>query len=181
MKVEERILSNLENLIAQYEAELTFLQNRSMNKFDTTQLPKVIQNMVKLATAKTPSFSNISAVAVSNFVLSHLFGQIRPVINDPIYSDDKIGINTYSIIISRSGSGKDSTYQALSKAVSEAHELIASQHLLELEEKAKQKFIRDAKKTTPDLDESIITRDAYEHIIDKPETTIASLGSTRGK
>ena len=69
MKVEERILSNLENLIAQYEAELTFLQNRSMNKFDTTQLPKVIQNMVKLATAKTPSFSNISAVAVSNFVL----------------------------------------------------------------------------------------------------------------
>ena len=180
MKVEERILSNLENLIAQYEAELTFLQNRSMNKFDTTQLPKVIQNMVKLATAKTPSFSNISAVAVSNFVLSHLFGQIRPVINDPIYSDDKIGINTYSIIISRSGSGKDSTYQALSKAVSEAHELIASQHLLELEEKAKQKFIRDAKKTTPDLDESTVTRDAYEHIIDKPETTIASLGSTRG-
>ena len=180
MKVEERILSNLENLIAQYEAELTFLQNRSMNKFDTTQLPKVIQNMVKLATAKTPSFSNISAVAVSNFVLSHLFGQIRPVINDPIYSDDKIGINTYSIIISRSGSGKDSTYQALSKAVSEAHELIASQHLLELEEKAKQKFIRDAKKTTPDLDESAVTRDAYEHIIDKPETTIASLGSTRG-
>ena len=180
MKVEERILSNLENLIAQYEAELTFLQNRSMNKFDTTQLPKVIQNMVKLATAKTPSFSNISAVAVSNFVLSHLFGQIRPVINDPIYSDDKIGINTYSIIISRSGSGKDSTYQALSKAVSEAHELIASQHLLELEEKAKQKFIRDAKKTTPDLDESTVTREAYEHIIDKPETTIASLGSTRG-
>ena len=60
MKVEERILSNLENLITQYEAELTFLQNRSMNKFDTTQLPKVIQNMVKLATAKTPSFSNIS-------------------------------------------------------------------------------------------------------------------------
>lgn len=180
MKVEERILSNLETLIAQYENELTFLQNRSMNRFDTTQLPKVIQDMVKLATAKTPSFSNISAVAVSNFVLSHLFGQLRPVINDPIYSDDKIGINTYSIIISRSGSGKDSTYQALSKAVSSAHELINKQHLSELEDKARQKFIKDAKKTTPDLDESAVTREAYAHLIDKPETTIASLGSTRG-
>ena len=42
MKVEERILSNLETLIAQYENELTFLQNRSMSRFDTTQLPKVI-------------------------------------------------------------------------------------------------------------------------------------------
>ena len=70
MKVEERILTNLEALIKQYESELTFLQNRSMNKFDTSQLPQVIQDMVKLATAKTPSFSNISAVAVSNFVLS---------------------------------------------------------------------------------------------------------------
>lgn len=180
MKVEERILTNLEALIKQYESELTFLQNRSMNKFDTSQLPQVIQDMVKLATAKTPSFSNISAVAVSNFVLSHLFGQLRPVINDPIYSDDKIGINTYSIIISRSGSGKDSTYQALSKAVSAAHELINAQHLIELEDKARQKFIRDAKKTTPDLDESTVTREAYEHLIDKPETTIASLGSTRG-
>ena len=180
MKVEERILSNLETLIAQYENELTFLQNRSMSRFDTTQLPKVIQDMVKLATAKTPSFSNISAVAVSNFVLSHLFGQLRPVINDPIYSDDKIGINTYSIIISRSGSGKDSTYQALSKAVSSAHELINKQHLSELEDKARQKFIKDAKKVTPDLDESSVTREAYAHLIDKPETTIASLGSTRG-
>ena len=180
MKIEERILSNLETLIAQYENELTFLQNRSMSRFDTTKLPKVIQDMVKLATAKTPSFSNISAVAVSNFVLSHLFGQLRPVINDPIYSDDKIGINTYSIIISRSGSGKDSTYQALSKAVSSAHELINKQHLSELEDKARQKFIKDAKKVTPDLDESTVTREAYAHLIDKPETTIASLGSTRG-
>ena len=98
MKLEEQILTKLKSLIDQYEAELTFLHGRSMNRFDTTQLPQVIQDMTKLATAKTPSFSNISAVAVSNFVLSHLFGQIRPVINDPIYSDDKIGINTYSII-----------------------------------------------------------------------------------
>ena len=180
MKLEDQILNKLKALVDQYEAELTFLHNRSMNQFDVTQLPTVIQDMVKLATAKTPSFSNISAVAVSNFVLSHLFGQLRPRINDPIYSDDQIGINTYSIIISRSGSGKDSTYQALSKTTSEAHELINKQLLMELEEKARMKYIRDAKKTAPNLDESLIVRDHYEHLIDKPETTIASLGSTRG-
>lgn len=180
MKIEEQILTNLKSLIDQYESELTFLQNRSMNQFDTTQLPDVIQDMVKLATAKTPSFSNISAVAVSNFILSHMFGQLRPRINDPIYSDDDIGINTYSIIISRSGSGKDSTYQALSKAVASAHEFIHKQQLIELEDKALAKFVREAKKTAPDFDESTVTRAHYEHLIDKPETPIASLASTRG-
>ncbi len=180
MKIEEQILTNLKSLIDQYESELTFLHNRKMDQFDMTYLPEVLQNMVKVANAKTPSFSNISAVAVSNFVLSHLFGQLRPVISDGIYSDDNIGINTYSVIISRSGSGKDSTYQALSKAVSKAHELIHKQHIIELEDKARMKFIRDAKKTTPDLDESTVTRDMYEHLVDKPETPIASLGSTRG-
>lgn len=180
MKLEDQILSKLKALVDQYESELTFLHNRSMNRFDVTQLPTVIQDMVKLATAKTPSFSNVSAVAVSNFVLSHLFGQLRPRINDSIYSDDQIGINTYSIIISRSGSGKDSTYQALSKTTSEAHELVSKQLLMEIEEKARMKYIRDAKKTTPNLDESLITHEHYEHLIDKPETTIASLGSTRG-
>lgn len=180
MKIEEQILTKLKSLIDQYEQELTFLHNRSMNRFDTTQLPEIIQDMVKLATAKTPSFSNISAVAVSNFVLSHLFGQLRPHINDPIYSDDSIGINTYSIIISRSGSGKDSTYQALSKAVSSAHEFIYKQQLLELEDKALNKFIRESKKIQPDFDESTVVRAHYEHLIDKPETPIASLASTRG-
>jgi len=180
MKIEDKILQDLESLIKQYESELDFLHNRNLNRFDTKMLPQVIQDMVKLATAKTPSFSNISAVAVSNFVLSHMFGQIRPCINDPIYSDDKIGINTYSIIISRSGSGKDSTYQALSKCVTSALELINKQQQVELEEKARNKFIRDAKKSTPDLDESAVTYQEYEHLIDKPETPITSLASTRG-
>lgn len=62
-----------------------------------------MQDMVKLATNKSPSFSNISALAVSNFVLSHTFGQLRPTINDPVYSDDSIGVNTYSVVISKSG------------------------------------------------------------------------------
>lgn len=103
MKIEDQILNSLDSLIAQYKEELTFLQNRSMDTFDMTTLPQIIQDIAKLAIAKTPSFSNISAVAVANFVLSHTFGQLRPHINDPIYSDDQVGINTYSTIISRSG------------------------------------------------------------------------------
>ena len=180
MKIEDKILSDLQNLIAQYESELTFLQNRSMHSFDTSVLPQVIQDMVKLATAKTPSFSNVSAVAVSNFVLSHMFGQIRPHIIDPIYSDDKIGINTYSIIISRSGSGKDSTYQALSKATASAIELIDKQQLLELEDKAKAKYVREMKKVTPDFNEAEVTKQDILPYLDKPEIPITSLGSTRG-
>lgn len=180
MKIEEQILNDLESLIKDHEQSLTFLHNRNMSRFDVTQLPEVIQKMVTLATAKTPSFSNVSAVAVANFVLSHMFGQIRPTINDPIYSDDSIGINTYSIIISRSGSGKDSTYQALSKATASALDLINKQHMMEIEEKARARYIREARKTEPDLDESSVTYQDYQHFIDKPETPIASLGSTRG-
>ena len=180
MKIEEEILSDLKLLIMQYEEELTFLHNRNMNQFDVSMLPKVLQAMVKLATAKTPSFSNISAVAVANFVLSHMFGQVRPKINDPIYSDDSIGINTYSIIISRSGSGKDSTYQALSKATKSAMELIEKQHQMELEDKARKKFIRDVKKSDPNFDESQVTYKDFEHLLEKPEVPIASLASSRG-
>lgn len=180
MKIEEEILSDLKLLIMQYEEELTFLHNRNMSQFDVSMLPKVLQAMVKLATAKTPSFSNISAVAVANFVLSHMFGQVRPKINDPIYSDDSIGINTYSIIISRSGSGKDSTYQALSKATKSAMELIEKQHQMELEDKARKKFIRDVKKSDPNFDESQVTYKDFEHLLEKPEVPIASLASTRG-
>lgn len=180
MKIEEQILGDLKSLITQHEAELTFLHNRNMSQFDITALPQIVQDMVKLATAKTPSFSNISAVAVSNFVLSHMFGQVRPKLNDPIYSDDSIGINTYSMIISRSGSGKDSTYQAISKTTRSAMEFIDKQHKLELEDKARVKYIRDLKKSEPDLDESQVTRQEYEHLIERPETPITSLASTRG-
>ena len=92
MKQEDQIIESLEHLSNQYKAELTFLHNRNMTSFDTTILPPVMQKMIKLAIAKTPSFSNISALAVANFVLGHLFGQLRPRINDPMYSDDEIGI-----------------------------------------------------------------------------------------
>ena len=65
MKLEDKILQNLNSLVAQYEADLGFLHNRSMHKFDTTVLPQIVQDLIKLATAKSPSFRNVSATAVA--------------------------------------------------------------------------------------------------------------------
>ena len=91
MQTEQLILSSLKNLIEQYEDELLFLKEQNLNSFDTTMLPDVLQDMIRIANAKTPSFSNISALAVANFILSHMFGQVRPTLNDGVYSDDAIG------------------------------------------------------------------------------------------
>jgi len=180
MKVEDQILSSLDSLILQYKAELDFIQNRNMDRFDTTVLPQIMQDIVKLAVAKTPSFSNISAVAVANFVLSHMFGMLRPKINDSVYSDDTIGINTYTIIIARSGMGKDSTYQALTKASFQASEYIRELALTEAEKTARTKYIRAASKGLKDFDESTVTQDDYEEFIKPPEIPITSLSSSRG-
>ena len=180
MKQEEQIISQLDALGKQYEKELDFLHNRNMNTFDTTKLPEIMQKMLKLAIAKSPSFSNISALAVSNFVLGHLFGQLRPHINDPMYSDDEIGVNTYSIVLARSGGGKDSTYQTLTKATKLAANYIKNQAKLEAEEAARAKFIKDMKKGNPDFDESGVTLADYEDYIKSPEIPITSLQSTRG-
>lgn len=179
-KPEDEILSSLNNLIKQYENELDFLHNRNMSRFDTSVLPPIIQDMIKLATAKSPSFSNISATAVANFVLSHTFGQLRPVINDPIYSDDTIGINTYSVIIARSGGGKDSVYQALTKATKSASDFISEQALLEAEEQARTKYIKDMSKANPEFDPSGVMKEHFEDFIKDPEIPITSLSSTRG-
>jgi len=180
MKIEHKILADLKNLYTQYEDELDFLKGRNMDSFDTTLLPDVLQNMIRIANAKTPSFSNISALAVANFILSHMFGQIRPILNDGVYSDDAIGLNTYSIIIARSGQGKDSTYQALMKTTVSALELVATQQKQEATERARNRYIRDMKRSNPKFDESTVTPEDYIHTIDKPESTIASLASTRG-
>lgn len=180
MKKEDEILQSLNSLVQQYEADLSFLHNRSMHKFDKKVLPQIVQDLIKLATAKSPSFSNVSATAVANFVLSHTFGQLRPTINDPIYSDDSIGINTYSMIIARSGGGKDSTYQAITKALKSVSKYVNDQALLEAEESARAHFIKDMKKGNPEFDESSVTKEDFADYIKKPEVPITSLASTRG-
>ena len=54
MKIEHKILADLKNLYTQYEDELDFLKGRNMDSFDTTLLPEVLQDMIRIANAKTP-------------------------------------------------------------------------------------------------------------------------------
>lgn len=103
--IKEEILLKTDNLVAQYEDELDFLKNRNMKSFDMSQLPDIIRDMVSLSIAKAPTFSNVAAVTIANFVLSHTFGQVRPKISDTVYSADILGINTYGFLLSNSGSG----------------------------------------------------------------------------
>ena len=180
MNIESDIRNDIDNLIEQYEQELEFLYDRNMKKFDTSKVPKIIQDMIKLAVAKSNSFSNISALTVANFVLSHTFGQVRPHIDDPIYSDDAIGINSYNLLISKSGSGKDSTYQVLMKAVKSSLEYVQDLQKDELEDKARKYYISTMKKDNPDFDESTVTRESYKDLIKPLEMPITSLSSSRG-
>lgn len=181
-QIEIEIKEKLKKLIAQYAdvPELQFLHNRNMNSFDITQVPKTMQDFVKLVTSKSPSFSNISALAVANFVISNLFGQIRARIYDPIYSDDMLGLNTYSTLIARSGQGKDSAYQALVKATTSATEFINELQKEEAREKARIKFCKQMKQGNPEFNELEVKLEDYQDLIKPIEDPIGNLDSTRG-
>jgi len=180
--LEMKIKRQQKCLIEQYEESpnLAFLQNRPMNYFDMSTMPQVIQDMVKLAVSKSSGFSNIAALATTNFVLSHLFGQTRIRITDPIFSDDDIGPNTYSMILARSGQGKDSTYQALMKAILKGMEYIEEMQKEEFEEAAKLKYIKQMSKDNPDFDAATVLLEDFEDLVQKSETLITSLNSSRG-
>jgi len=151
-----------------------------MEQFDPTLLPPNVQKIVKLAVTKTPSFSNIAATAVSTFVLASLFGQLRCTIDDPVYSEDSLGLNSYSILLSRSGSGKDRTYQSLLKTCKPAFDFITKLQLQELEEQAKARYIRIMSKDNSDFDETSVTKEDYKDLIEPPESPFVTLGSSRG-
>jgi hypothetical protein len=171
---------DLDNLIDQYEQELSFLKNRNMLRFDVEMLPDIIKKFVKLAVTKTPSFSNVAAITMANHALAHVFGQVRPYMSDPVYSNDSIGLNTYALIISKSGSGKDITYQTAISAVKDALEFIGRKHKNFLEDKAKKDYVKKAKKENPNFDETSVTIDDYRDLIKSPEDSIGSLSSSRG-
>ena len=180
MNIKEQKQRELQNLVAEYERDLTFLHNRNMDTFDTTMLPDIIQDMVKLAVNKTPAFSNIAALAVTNFVLSSMFGQLRPTIDDFMYSDDSLGVNAYSILLAKSGQGKDSTYQAISKACNSALKHIDKLKQDEAEAIAREEFIRSMSKDNPQFDASAVVKEDYMFQIPKIERPISTLASSRG-
>ena len=186
LKVIEKIKRDLRIQIANYESdpELDWLINKNMTKFDTSQMPDIIQKMVKLVTTKASTFSDISAVGISTFVLSGIFGQMRPVINTQVYSDDILGVNFYGFIFAASGKGKDSAYQAILKSCGKASDFIQQLKENEAKERAKNHYIKVTEGSDPEFDKTQVVYDDYadiaERMIENIEPTVADLKSSRG-
>lgn len=180
-KKEQIVKEKLETLIKLYEEkpELAFLKEMSLTAYDTSKLPSVIKSMVELAIKRT-AFPTVSSLAIANFTLSHLFGQLRPKIVSNEYSPDTLGINTYTIVISRSGSSKDRTYNSLSKAACKALEYIENKKKIEAEETAKAHYIKINSKTDPDFDPQMVTRDDWEIYIKPAPSILTDLQASRG-
>jgi len=174
----QKIQDSINNLIKEYEEELPYLKIDT-SKYDVSKLPSVMQGMVRFSILQSPSFSNIAATAISTFVLSSLFGQLRVKINDTIYSEQMLGVNSYTILISRSGSGKDRTFRSLQEVCSKAFDYIEMLQKEELEEKAKNKFIRMMKKDNPKFDETKVIPEDYADLIEPLEAKFVTLGSSR--
>lgn len=169
----------IKNLISLYERDLGSILEVG-SRFDITKLPIQIQDIIKVITAKAPSFSNIAALGVANYGISHTLGQLRPKINSPVYSSNMIGANVYSIIISNSGTGKSSSASAVLSAFEPALQLIEGQRKQKQIELAKEIALQNARQDDPKLTLNDIT-DAMAQPFIKPLPRItASANSTRG-
>ena len=166
-------------IIKLYENELKDVLTVG-DRFDVSRLPPIIQDGIKLAVAKSPSFSNISACTTANFVFMHLLAQLRPKINDMTYSNDLLGINYYAINISGSGSGKDSTTSTITGACGTAFKLIEDERKRIEEDRARAIALREKRKDNPNAtDADIEYNDYIQHVRPLPPL-IAEANSTRG-
>ena len=178
-KEEQQRIDDLQRLAAEYKEMLADDIQHTEN-FDTSKLPELVQNAIDLVVAKSPGFSNIGAITTVNFVFTHLVGQLRPAINDECYSDDALTPNYYGILISPSGSGKDSSYNALLKACRTALKLVEETRSDELLNAAKTKALRIKLKEEPTATLETLDYSDYAPFIPDSLNTIMSGDSTRG-
>jgi len=175
---EER-LDNVRHIVKLYETELASVIKVS-DKFEVDRLPNIVQQGIKLVTAKSPGFSNISSCTTVNFVFNHLLGQLRPVINDAVYSPDQLSINYYAINISGSGSGKDASVTTMKSACSTAFQLIKVEREKQEEERAKRIALREKQKEVPNAVESDLVYSDYVDFIRELEDLEMGSKTTSG-
>jgi len=178
VNMEER-LKAIKQLVNLYEVELKE-DIKVGEDFDITRLPSIIQDSIRLVTAKSPAFSNISAATTVNYLYMHLVSQLRPTINDIVYSPDNLGINYYGINLSPSGNGKDASLNTMKSACKTAFDLIFRERQDQEAQRAKSIALRELRKDNPTMTEDDITYDMYsEFMRDLAPITIESK-STRG-
>ncbi len=169
----------IQHLVDQYETELGSILDTS-EKFETHRLPQHIQDILEIVVAKTPSFSNIAALATVNYSISHILGQTRAEIDDLVYSHDRIGINTYTVVISGSGSGKSSSTNHTLKLFKPAIELIEAKRRESEIKRAIAIALKEAQKEEARITEDQITPDQYEQYMKPLLRTVVKGDSTRG-
>lgn len=170
----------IQSLIDQYKKELGPIIEVGP-RFDPTRLPQQIQDMLRLVVAKSPGFSNIAALGVTNFAIAHVLGQLRPKISDMAYSSNLIGCNVYSVIISSSGSGKSSSVNALLNTFKPALELVENERRKAYIIQARAMALADMQKEDKNITESQVTEADYQKYLPKAlNRTIVAASSTRG-
>ena len=171
----EAILS----IVAEYE-EFLGETLKTSDKFEVNRLPPVIQDSVKLVTAKSPAFSNISACTTVNYLFTHLVSQLRPVIMDISYSPDSLGINYYGINLATSGSGKDASLNTMKSACKTAFDMILDVRKKNEEDRAKAIALHEKKKDDPNATEHDLDYSDYSELIRELPPTSIEAKSTRG-
>ena len=174
----ERLLQ-IKKLIKEYE-ELLGDTLHTGDHFDMTRLPTIVQQAIKLVVAKSPGFSNVGALTTVNYVFNHIIGQLRPVINDMVYSDDMLTPNYYGILISPSGSGKDSSYNALLKAGSTALSLLEEERKNFIQAEARKRALKIKLKDEPNATEEDLSWEEIQPFMRDMLNIKMSGDSTRG-
>ena len=169
----------IEKIVKLYEIELQDCITVG-EKFDVTRLPKVIQKGIRLVTAKSPTFSNISACTTVNYVFMHLLGQLRPVINDIVYSNDTLGLNYYAINIAASGGGKDSSRNTMMAACKTAFDLIHKEREDQEIDRAKRIALAEKIKEDPNAQIDDLQYSDYIDFVRDLAATEVEASSTRG-
>jgi len=175
---EERIEA-IKKIVILYEEELKD-SIKVDEKFDVTRLPSTIQKGIKLVTAKAPTFSNISACTTVNYVFMHMIGQLRPVINDVIYSNDTLGLNYYAINIAASGGGKDSSRNTMMSACKTAFDIIHKEREDQEIARAKNIALREKIKDEPNAQIEDLQYTDYVDFVRELAPTEVESSSTRG-
>ena len=180
-EVERQRVESINSLIKEYEVLLADVI-KVESTLDRKRLPKTINIAIDLVTAKTAKFSDIGALMTTNYALSHIFGQLRPVINDSVYSADPLTPNFFSILVSKSGSGKDAAYNAVMKACKNALSTIEASREEAVVERAKERALRVLRAEKPSSTMSDVEYADYGQYLPKPLLlrTILSSDTTRG-
>ena len=169
-KLDNLALTMLDKDLTLFEdssGHLNFLDTLNYATFDLSVLPDVMQGLcyyIKLI--PNNDYPNSATLLTATFNAAAVLGQLRPRINDTIYSNDILGLNVYGFAFLRSGSGKDRTQQAILDLFGPAIKTIDNYKYEEARRKGRIAYIRAQKQSDPNFEEpSDLSEEDYKDYI----------------